>query len=78
MPLPRLPRCRRSKLRTLSRSQQKLLLPGATLAAAALLVAVSLQIVWWSPLNVDEELTLRVSEFSFRHVFHIVSTERGG
>jgi hypothetical protein len=36
------------------------------------------QTVWWSPLNVDEELTLRVSEFSFRHVFHIVSTQRGG
>jgi hypothetical protein len=34
--------------------------------------------VWWTPLNVDEELTLRVSDFSFRHVFHIVSTERGG
>jgi hypothetical protein len=34
--------------------------------------------VWWTPLNVDEELTLRVSEFSFRHVFHIVSSERGG
>ncbi len=32
----------------------------------------------WSPLNVDEELTLRVSDFSFRHVFHIVSTQRGG
>jgi hypothetical protein len=41
-------------------------------------VAVSLQTVWWSPLNVDEELTLRVSDFSFRHVFHIVSTQRGG
>jgi MYXO-CTERM domain-containing protein len=43
-----------------------------------LLVAESVQAVWWSPLNVDEELTLRVSEFSFRHVFHIVSTQRGG
>ena len=62
----------------MSSSQQKLLLPGATLAAAALLVAVSLQTVWWSPLNVDEELTLRISEFSFRNVFHIVSTKRGG
>jgi hypothetical protein len=27
---------------------------------------------------VDEELTLRVGDFSFRHIFHIVSTERGG
>jgi hypothetical protein len=34
--------------------------------------------VWWAPLNVDEELTLRVSDFSFAHVFHIVSTKRGG
>lgn len=42
------------------------------------MVGLSLQSVWWSPLNVDEELTLRVSQFSFGHVFHIVSTERGG
>ena len=34
--------------------------------------------MWWSPLNVDEELTLRVAQFSFAHVFHIVSSERGG
>jgi Dolichyl-phosphate-mannose-protein mannosyltransferase len=27
---------------------------------------------------VDEELTLRVAQFSFGHVFHVVSTERGG
>jgi hypothetical protein len=27
---------------------------------------------------VDEELTLRLAQFSFRNVFHIVSTERGG
>jgi hypothetical protein len=47
-------------------------------AAAVLLVAESVQTVWWSPLNVDEELTLRISDFSFRHVFHIVSTKRGG
>src|SRR5262249_20081407 len=25
-----------------------------------------------------EELTLRISDFSFRHIFHIVSTKRGG
>jgi 4-amino-4-deoxy-L-arabinose transferase-like glycosyltransferase len=43
-----------------------------------LLVAVSLQTVWWSPLNVDEELTLRIADFSFGNVFHIVSTKRGG
>jgi hypothetical protein len=29
-------------------------------------------------LNVDEELTLRLGDFSFRHIFHIVSTQRGG
>jgi hypothetical protein len=34
--------------------------------------------VWSAPLNVDEELTLRVADFSFGHVFHIVSTKRGG
>jgi hypothetical protein len=43
-----------------------------------LVVALSIETVWWSPLNVDEELTLRVAQFSFGHVFHIVSTERGG
>ena len=26
----------------------------------------------------DEELTLRVGDFSFGHIFHIVSTQRGG
>ena len=26
----------------------------------------------------DEELTLRLGDFSFRHIFHIVSTQRGG
>jgi hypothetical protein len=34
--------------------------------------------VWWAPLNVDEELTLRLGDFSFAHIFHIVSTKRGG
>jgi hypothetical protein len=34
--------------------------------------------VWWAPLNVDEELTLRLGDFSFGHIFHIVSTKRGG
>ena len=71
---PRRPRCRRSKPRTLT-SAKRLLLPGATVAAGVLLVAVSLQTVWWSPLNVDEELTLRVADFSFGNVFHIVSTQ---
>lgn len=39
---------------------------------------MSLQSIWWVPLNVDEELTLRVADFSFAHVFDIVSTKRGG
>jgi Dolichyl-phosphate-mannose-protein mannosyltransferase len=34
--------------------------------------------IFLAPLNVDEELTLRLSEFSFRNIFHIVSTQRGG
>ena len=34
--------------------------------------------MWRAPLNVDEELTLRVGDFSFAHIFHIVSTKRGG
>jgi hypothetical protein len=41
-------------------------------------VWLALPTVWWTPLNVDEELTLRLGDFSFRHIFHIVSTERGG
>src|SRR4051794_35130204 len=55
------------------------LLPvAATLAAAALLVWLALPLVWWTPLNVDEELTIRVGDFSFAHIFDIVSTKRGG
>jgi hypothetical protein len=55
------------------------LLPvAATLSSAALLVWLALPTVWWTPLNVDEELTIRVSDFSFAHVFDIVSTKRGG
>ncbi|HEV7641967.1 MAG TPA: glycosyltransferase family 39 protein, partial [Gaiellaceae bacterium] len=58
---------------------KKTVLPlAATLASAALLVWLALPMVWWTPLNVDEELTVRVSEFSFAHVFDIVSTKRGG
>ena len=43
-----------------------------------MLVWLALPTVWWSPLNVDEELTLRLTDYSFRHIFHIVSTQRGG
>jgi hypothetical protein len=46
--------------------------------AVGLLTWLALPTVWWSPLNVDEELTLRLSDYSFRHIFHIVSTQRGG
>jgi hypothetical protein len=53
-----------------------LLLAGV--ASAALLVWLALPTVWWTPLNVDEELTIRVSDFSFANVFDIVSTKRGG
>jgi hypothetical protein len=74
--LPRRPRCRRSLPPALSR---KAVLPLATtLASAGLLVWLALPTVWWTPLNVDEELTIRVSEFSFANVFDIVSTKRGG
>ncbi|HEY3961422.1 MAG TPA: glycosyltransferase family 39 protein [Gaiellaceae bacterium] len=48
------------------------------LAGAVAIVVLALPVVWWSPLNVDEELTLRVAQFSFGHVFHVVSTQRGG
>jgi hypothetical protein len=34
--------------------------------------------VWQGPLNVDEELTVRLGDYSFAHIFHIVSTQRGG
>src|SRR6476646_12031059 len=57
---------------------RRALLPLATAASAALLVWLALPTVWWTPLNVDEELTIRVSDFSFANVFHIVSTTRGG
>src|SRR3954462_10738645 len=57
---------------------RRALLPAAVVGAAAGLVWLALPTVWWTPLNVDEELTLRLGDFSFRHIFHIVSTQRGG
>jgi 4-amino-4-deoxy-L-arabinose transferase-like glycosyltransferase len=74
--LPRRPRCRRSLLLALSKNARLPL--AATVGSAALLVWLALPTVWWTPLNVDEELTIRVSEFSFANVFDIVSTKRGG
>src|SRR5213080_4822066 len=74
-PLPR----RRTRRRSLPLAQsRRALLPLTTAAAVAVLAWAALPLVWWTPLNVDEELTIRVSEFSFANVFHIVSTERGG
>jgi hypothetical protein len=57
---------------------RRALLPLATAASVALLLWLALPLVWWTPLNVDEELTIRVSDFSFANVFDIVSTKRGG
>jgi hypothetical protein len=74
--LPRRPRCRRSL--PLALSKYRVLPLATTLASAGLLVWLALPTVWWTPLNVDEELTIRVSEFSFANVFDIVSTKRGG
>jgi hypothetical protein len=73
-------RVRRSRpLRNGGSAEPAPLLPvAATLAAAALLVWLALPTVWWTPLNVDEELTIRVGDFSFAHIFDIVSTKRGG
>jgi hypothetical protein len=43
-----------------------------------LLVWLKLAAIRQAPLNVDEELTLRLAQFSFGDIFHIVSTKRGG
>jgi hypothetical protein len=56
----------------------RFVLPAAVAGGVVAVVVLALPTVWWGPLNVDEELTLRVADFSFRNVFHIVSTERGG
>jgi hypothetical protein len=41
-------------------------------------VWLALPTVWWTPLNVDEELTIRVADYSFWNIADIVSTKRGG
>ena len=56
----------------------RLLLPAAVVVAAAAVVWLTLPLVQTGPLNVDEELTLRLAQYSFGHIFHIVSTKRGG
>jgi hypothetical protein len=55
-----------------------LLLPAATVGAVVMAVLLARHAVFLAPLNVDEELTIRLGEFSFRHILHIVSTQRGG
>ncbi|HEV2592672.1 MAG TPA: glycosyltransferase family 39 protein [Gaiellaceae bacterium] len=67
-----------SRSLSLAPPSKRPLLPAAVAGAAIAVVVLALPAVWWGPLNVDEELTLRVADFSFGHVFHIVSTERGG
>src|SRR4029077_8456836 len=59
-------------------ARTSLVLPLATAGSVVLLVWLALALVWWTPLNVDEELTIRVADFSFANVFDIVSTKRGG
>jgi hypothetical protein len=68
---------RRRRVST-SDAAQRVLLPAAVVAGVALLAWLSLPIVWQGPLNVDEELTVRLAQFSFTDIFHIVSTQRGG
>jgi hypothetical protein len=50
----------------------------ATAAAVVAAVLLARDAVLLAPLNVDEELTIRLGQFSFGHIFHIVSTQRGG
>lgn len=63
---------------TRDRDLRSALLPLATVVGAGLVTWLAVPTVWQTPLNVDEELTLRVAQFSFAHVFDIVSTQRGG
>ncbi len=61
-----------------ARRAGQLLLPAATAGAALTAVLLARHAVFLAPLNVDEELTIRLGDFSFGHIFHIVSTQRGG
>jgi hypothetical protein len=60
------------------RRLRPLLLPAATAGAVLAAVLLARNAVFLQPLNVDEELTLRLADYSFGHIFHIVSTQRGG
>lgn len=53
-------------------------LAAATVAAAALAIAVSVQAIYGAPLNVDEELTRRIAAGRFGSIFSIVASQRGG
>ncbi len=53
-------------------------LVAATAAAGVLISFFGLRAVWRAPLNVDEELTLRIARESFGSIFHIVARQRGG
>ena len=53
-------------------------LATATIAAAALAVALSVQAIYRAPLNVDEELTRRIASGRFGSIFSIVANQRGG
>src|SRR5437763_13742496 len=51
---------------------------AATFAAAALVLTLSLRALLRSPLNVDEELTLRVARGAFGSIFGTVRGRGGG
>ena len=51
---------------------------AATAAAGALVLTLGLRAVFRSPLNVDEELTLRIAHESFGSIFGIVRSRGGG
>lgn len=53
-------------------------LAAATVAAAALAIALSVRAIYRSPLNVDEELTRRIASGRFGSIFSIVANQRGG
>jgi hypothetical protein len=76
-PVPRRSRAYVSSLRAGLEISKKAV-AAATLAAGALVLALGLRAVLRSPLNVDEELTLRIARESFGSILHIVAKERGG
>ena len=53
-------------------------LPLACVAGAVLAAAMSLPALWWAPLNIDEDVTLRIAPHSFAAIVDAVFGERGG